>query len=349
MNHLWAVTFNSEGAKAKILQAEAFNVKDHRCVVIDPTNRGVRLKLFWLLHGVQDDDVRVALAAFGKVTEITRDKWRVKGCVDKASTTRSVTLKLKVGVTIEDLPHQLRVGEDVALVHVPGRAPLCLRCRGKGHIRRECRVPRCGLCRRFGHDESQCVRSYANVTGQARSDEMAEHLMDEADAVEATHGSEGDDATKESTSKETAPAPRADTSQAGKDQTQPAVASKPAFHPEKADSVTAVSLVTTGQQDDIQEVADTEMPAASSVPVKRAHEDSDIGGGGKTLLIIEREEGSKEKGRVGGKRLGGSLFQDTSDPGYSLRLVQEAPLGPQPRPGEEDLPRLPIVGKHLRD
>ncbi|XP_065307360.2 uncharacterized protein [Dermacentor albipictus] len=276
MNHLWAVTFNSEGAKAKILQAEAFNVKDHRCVVIDPTNRGVRLKLFWLLHGVQDDDVRVALAAFGKVTEITRDKWRVKGCVDKASTTRSVTLKLKVGVTIEDLPHQLRVGEDVALVHVPGRAPLCLRCRGKGHIRRECRVPRCGLCRRFGHDESQCVRSYANVTGQARNDEVAEHIMDEADAVEATHGSEGNDAIKESTSKETAPAPLADTSQAGKDQTQPAVASKPAFLPEKADSVTAVSLVTTGQQGDNKEDADTEMPAASSVAVKRAHEDSDI-------------------------------------------------------------------------
>lgn len=61
------VTFNGEEAKTKILQAEAFNVKDHRCVVIDPTNQGVRLKLFWLLHGVQDDDVRAALAAFGKV------------------------------------------------------------------------------------------------------------------------------------------------------------------------------------------------------------------------------------------------------------------------------------------
>ncbi|XP_037561273.1 uncharacterized protein LOC119440435 [Dermacentor silvarum] len=155
-------------------------------MVIDPRDQGVRLKLYWLLHGVPDDDVRVALAPFGKVTEISRDKWKVKGCIDKGSTTRSVTLKLKVGVTVDDLPHQLRVAEDMALVFVPGRAPLCLRCRGTGHIRRECRVPRCGICRRFGHDDSQCVRSYASVTGPLRSDVVSEHLMDAADAEEAS-------------------------------------------------------------------------------------------------------------------------------------------------------------------
>ncbi|XP_075543955.1 uncharacterized protein LOC142578458 [Dermacentor variabilis] len=137
MSHLWAVTFKDEEGKRKILEAEAFNVKDHRCMVIDPRDRGVRLKLYWLLHGVPDEDVRVALAPFGKVTEISRDKWKVKGCIDKGSTTRSVTLKLNVGLTVDDLPHQLRVAEDMALVFVPGRAPLCLRCRGIGHIRRE--------------------------------------------------------------------------------------------------------------------------------------------------------------------------------------------------------------------
>nr|XP_050030147.1 uncharacterized protein LOC126526282 [Dermacentor andersoni] len=35
---------------------------------------------------------------------------------------------------------------------------------------------------------------------------------------------------------------------------------------------------------------------------------------------------------------------DTSDPGYCLRLVQEAPLGPQPQQNQEDLPWLPVVG-----
>ncbi|KAH7979954.1 hypothetical protein HPB49_012181 [Dermacentor silvarum] len=68
------------------------------------------------------------------------------------------------------------------------RPPLCLRCRSTGHIQRECRVPRWGLCRRFGHDETQCVRSYANVTGPGRNDAIDEHRMDQADAEETAGG-----------------------------------------------------------------------------------------------------------------------------------------------------------------
>lgn len=186
MNHLWAVTFKDDEGKKKMLAAESFDVKDHRCMVIDPRDRGVRLKLYWLLHGVPDEDVRVALTPYGKVTEISRDKWKVQGCNDKGSTTRSVTLKLHVGVSVDDLPHQLRVAEDMALVVIPGRAPLCLRCRGIGHIRRDCRVPRCGVCRRYGHDDSHCVRSYASIAGPSRTDVVSEHLMDAVDAEEAS-------------------------------------------------------------------------------------------------------------------------------------------------------------------
>ncbi|XP_050022652.1 uncharacterized protein [Dermacentor andersoni] len=191
MNHVWAITFKDEVGKKKLLSAKAFSVKEHRCVAIDPCNQDIRMKLFWLLHTTPDEDVRAALAPFGTVTEISRERWRVPGCGDKGSHTRLVSLRLKAGMTMEDIPHQLRVSEDHALVIVPGRAPLCLRCRGTGHIRRECRVPRCGLCRRFGHDETQCVRSYANVTGSGRSDALDEHLMDQADAEE-TAGAGGD-------------------------------------------------------------------------------------------------------------------------------------------------------------
>ncbi|XP_077506470.1 uncharacterized protein LOC144115840 [Amblyomma americanum] len=200
MNHVWAVTLKDEEREKEILQGEAFDVKEHRCVVIDPSNQGVRLKLYWLLHGMRDNDVRSALAPFGKVTDIAKNKWKVSGCVDKASTTHSVTLKLNAGLTIEDLPPQLRVAEVVALVYVHGRAPLCLRWRGTGHIRRECRVSRCGICRRFDHDETQCVRTYGSVAGPARKDEMAEHLMDEVDAAEATR-----EGSIEGTSKDTPP------------------------------------------------------------------------------------------------------------------------------------------------
>ncbi|CAN7939630.1 unnamed protein product, partial [Ixodes hexagonus] len=184
-NHVWAVTFKSQEGKKKILAAGDLTVKDSRCVVIDPCNQDTRLKLHWVLHFVRDDEVRAALAPYGKVMEITRDKWRVQGCQDKVSTTRSVTLRLNAGSTASDLPHQLRVAGDLALVVVPGRAPLCLRCRRTGHIRRECRVPRCASCGCLGHDEGQWVKTYASVAETVGGDDPSEHLMDVADAEEA--------------------------------------------------------------------------------------------------------------------------------------------------------------------
>ncbi|XP_077539901.1 uncharacterized protein LOC144152498 [Haemaphysalis longicornis] len=84
INHVWAVTFKS----AEAMAAGEQEVKGRRCLVVDPQDQQVRLKLHWLLHGVgvEDED-------------------------DKGSTTRAVTLKLKAGLTVEDFPHQIRVAD----------------------------------------------------------------------------------------------------------------------------------------------------------------------------------------------------------------------------------------------
>ncbi|XP_077558226.1 uncharacterized protein LOC144173834 [Haemaphysalis longicornis] len=184
MNHVWAATFKSADGVKEILAMNDVKVKDRRCIVIDPTNQEVRLKLHWLLYNVPDDVVRAALAPYGRVGEVRKERWRVEVIQDKGSTLRSVTLKLKTGVTIDDLPHELRVAGDKALVVVAGRAPQCLRCNLKGHVRRDCKVPKSSSCRRFGHDASTCVKSYASVTGPTREVVLREHLMDEADAEE---------------------------------------------------------------------------------------------------------------------------------------------------------------------
>ncbi|KAH7975010.1 hypothetical protein HPB49_022744 [Dermacentor silvarum] len=65
------------------------------------------------------------------------------------------------------------------LVVVPGRAPICLRCRRKGHIRRDCRVPRCAQCQEFGYEAQYCVRTYARVTGSKQPDDEGLELMEE--------------------------------------------------------------------------------------------------------------------------------------------------------------------------
>ncbi|KAM7297209.1 uncharacterized protein ISCGN_022362 [Ixodes scapularis] len=159
MNHVWAVTFKNDEGKKKMLATPELTVKGRRCIVIDPSHQDVRVKLHWLLFSVADGDVREALAPYGKVIEVAREKWRVDGCQSVGTMTRTAVLRLKAGITCDDIPHQLRVGGELALVVVPGRAPLCLRCQQTGHIRKECRVPRCNVCRRFGHEGAHCVRT----------------------------------------------------------------------------------------------------------------------------------------------------------------------------------------------
>lgn len=197
MSHVWVGMFKSEHGVKKILEAKELHVKGRHCLVIDPANQDLRLKLHWLLHNVTEDDVRVALAPYGKVSDVSRERWRVQGVHDKDSTTRSVTLKLNVGVRAEDLPHQLPVAGEQALVVVPGRAPQCLRCAGTGHMRRDSKVPRCTLCRRFGDEAKECVQTYAKVAGPVGDVDRTEHIMDEEEAEEAAAGAGGDPVTED--------------------------------------------------------------------------------------------------------------------------------------------------------
>ncbi|KAG0410212.1 hypothetical protein HPB47_012654 [Ixodes persulcatus] len=145
----------------------------------------VRAKLHWVPFDVSNDTLRKALEEYGTVHEVTKEKWRVEGFEDIESTTRIAKLTLKEGKTPENLPHQLRLQGGTILVVVPGRAPLCLRCRRQGHIRRDCRVPRCGHCRGFGHVAQDCARTYASAVVSRASDEGCDFIMDEAEAEEA--------------------------------------------------------------------------------------------------------------------------------------------------------------------
>ncbi|XP_077486343.1 uncharacterized protein LOC144097509 [Amblyomma americanum] len=186
MNHVWAVTMKSAEATKKLLTASDVKVKNSQCILVDPNNQDLRLKIHWVLYGIPGEDVHEALSPYGKVTNATKERWRAQGVVDAGTTTRTVTLKLKAGVNSDDIPHQLRISGELAVIVVPGRPPVCLRCKSTWHIRRDCNVPRCSLCRRFGHNERQCVKTYASAAGPGIGDGFTEHLMDEAEAEEAS-------------------------------------------------------------------------------------------------------------------------------------------------------------------
>lgn len=190
LNHVWAVTFqNAEGAR-KMLAAGDRRVKGHRCLVIDPENQRVKLKLHGLLPTVPDADVSAVLAGYGTVMEIARGYWKVLGVRGKDSTSRTVQLKLKSGLKVADLPHEIRVRGELALVVVPGRPVRCLRCGNSGHARRDCTIPRCSWCCRFGHAAAQCVqpRTSAPEVPEVEEGSVQEHVMDASEAEAAARG-----------------------------------------------------------------------------------------------------------------------------------------------------------------
>lgn len=196
MNHLWIVTMKTAETKRKLLAARELLVKGKKCYVLDPNQAAVRLKVHWVSHHVPDDSLRKALEGFGRVDEVTRDFWRVAGFEHIESTTRIVRMTMKPGVNIECLPHQLQLSGGTALVVVPGRAPLCLRCRRSGHVRKDCTVPKCDACRNFGHTAEECVPTYATATIGAAVPSSSEHFMDEVEA-EAASASVDNSNTKE--------------------------------------------------------------------------------------------------------------------------------------------------------
>lgn len=81
------------------------------------------MKVHWLLISVPDEDVGLAFAPFGKVTDVVRERWHAEKVVDKVSTARVVTLKMNARVKMDDLPHQLSIAGEHALVVVQGGLP----------------------------------------------------------------------------------------------------------------------------------------------------------------------------------------------------------------------------------
>ncbi|KAG0434728.1 hypothetical protein HPB47_018914 [Ixodes persulcatus] len=178
MIHVWLATLRTSEAKERLVSSKELVVKNLRCVIIDPSTTEVRVRLHWVPFHVHDDAVRRLLEPYGKVIEVGREIWRVDGFQGIESTTRFVRMTPKSGLAPDDMPHQLRLHGANTLIVIPGRVPVCLRCKRAGHIRRECRVPKCSQCFRFGHDKEECMKTYAGVTEVQAREEHTAFTMD---------------------------------------------------------------------------------------------------------------------------------------------------------------------------
>ncbi|KAM7296755.1 uncharacterized protein ISCGN_021910 [Ixodes scapularis] len=187
MSHVWMLTLTSMAATEKVKAAGQLKVKGKKCLVIDPNSKDIKVKLLWLPTYLEDRRVAEALEPYGKLRTITREKWRVQGMETMETLNREVSLTLHDAVTSAELPHMLKVYGVQSLLLVPGRPPLCLRCKRVGHIRRQCRAPKCVKCHRFGHESSECYSTYASaLRGSSDEDTNQEHFMDVSEVVDAT-------------------------------------------------------------------------------------------------------------------------------------------------------------------
>lgn len=193
MGHVWLVGMRTQEEKEALLAKGSLKVKGRYCAVINPTKQEVTFKVHWVPFFLSNEALRRAFSEFGEIKDVRQDSWNAStGFSQATSTTRVVQAMLNEGTTPDALPHLFKVNGEPVLVVVPGRAPVCLRCRRSGHIRRDCRTPRCYQCHAFGHERRDCVRSYASVTGDSGSADVREDLMTEEEAERTSPAGGGD-------------------------------------------------------------------------------------------------------------------------------------------------------------
>ncbi|KAM7307594.1 uncharacterized protein ISCGN_011230 [Ixodes scapularis] len=257
MSHVWMATLASPEATEKLKTAKELSVKGKKCLIIDSNSKDVKLKLLWLPSYLEDKKIVDALAPFGGVRSIAREKWRVPGMENMETLNREVCLTLHDTATSEDVPQLLKVYGIQSLLVMSGRPPLCLRSRKVGHIRRQCRTPKCARCNRFGHESDECFSSDATVLRGSGNDPDAnpELLMDISEVVDAS----GDVLSTQAQPRETLP------QSSGGSKTQDEKEAS-----EILQDTTPTEAVKAASQEepinDISSTPETEVPKQSAVP-----------------------------------------------------------------------------------
>ncbi|XP_049528621.1 uncharacterized protein LOC125947587 [Dermacentor silvarum] len=158
--HVWLATLSSLQMKQRLVDTRELYIKEEPCLVIDP-NETIVIRLNWVPGCVPNEAICRSLGRYGIVHDISGGMWSHENCLSVQSTSRSVRMILHPGCTVDTLPRRIRVGSSVALLAVPGRAPLL---KLAGHICQERKVPRCEVCGKCGHATEDCVKTYAAIT-----------------------------------------------------------------------------------------------------------------------------------------------------------------------------------------
>ncbi|XP_060084731.1 uncharacterized protein LOC132563996, partial [Ylistrum balloti] len=169
--NVWFATVTSPEVVDSI---QHFFMHPERC-----DRRRLTVRVLWLPTWISYDSIAIHFDYFGSVINISRETTSVGGMALETGT-RVLTLIIREGDQ-DIIPHRAVLFGKSALIVVPGRPPICLRCQQVGHVRSQCP----------GRSETAARATYAKVTQP--SEEAASPSSEEA-ASPSTGGSGRDPA-----------------------------------------------------------------------------------------------------------------------------------------------------------
>ncbi|CAC5382962.1 unnamed protein product [Mytilus coruscus] len=131
----WYTTFTTEEIADKVINSD-FSSLDTRVTVSRSDTRTVLLKVLWLPVWLKLTAVESFLEQYGKVVSCSRETEKSEG-ITFANGNIRVTLEISEK-DVQSLPYRTTIAGKDCLLTVVGRAPLCLKCKTVGHIRKNC-------------------------------------------------------------------------------------------------------------------------------------------------------------------------------------------------------------------
>ena len=167
----WYLTVSTETVKNQLLQSNGILLYNKFWGHFSPaSNTEVKLRIHWLPPWVENYKISQAFEKEGlEVKHIAVDRSSVKLPNGKTLqnsyiTARTVIIKIKQN---QNVPYLLPIFDQnfnesyQALVTMPGRKGLCLRCKTPGHYSAACTTDYCTKCSSFGHKALDCARLFS--------------------------------------------------------------------------------------------------------------------------------------------------------------------------------------------
>ena len=108
---------------------------------------------------------------------------------------RTFVLELDEGVEIPSLAKVYHSTENYQiLLTIPGRGPVCFKCKHTGHTRANCSTPFCRHCSTYGHTSENCAssKSYAASLSPMQPQQQEEVDLDEPEEADLNTASTQD-------------------------------------------------------------------------------------------------------------------------------------------------------------